>query len=568
MTEADDRRNERTTGSTAALRTMLGATDRDDPGRIPLLLRLAERVMPDDPDEGIALLREAIDNATGHRTYSDLPLLYGRLAGALEATGDPEGAIAAAKKGLAATPNEETAARADLHLELTRLCRLVGDYPRALGHARDAIDLFGEEGANDPGGSALALKGMADLYAGVGDTTSALALCFDALRKAEEADSDEITGVCLCDIALLQSEQGEHDRAIDHLLRARDTFAEAGLRVLEVRTLANLASVSAAAGRHREGLEYGLRAMAIYTTLDDRLGLATTLANLSRLYRALDDPASALECSRKAYDLFDLLGDDLGRGTVLLGSGMVYYAIEEYQNAVYIIEQALEVAIATDMPGLALECHEILSRSFEGLGNAARSLEHLRSAVAIRDRLEQEERRRGLADLQAQYDLERTEQEREIYRLKSERLETDNRSKTEELTSMSIRLVEKNRLLNGIRRDLEKLGENAPPEVGEKIEEIRKKIREQSRRDDDWNAFEEQFRKVHHDFIERLARIAPDLTPTELKVSALVRTGLSSAEIAALFHVTRRNIDTHRYRLRKKLGLPSSTSLSSWFAQL
>ena len=542
---------------------MVEAAAKEDPGRIDLLLRLAERTLRIDPEEGYELVIEAVNDAT--RLSRPTSSLYRTLAEAAELCGDLHGAIDALEKGIRVATGEPVVG-AHLHMELVRLFRLIGEYPRALEHAREAIDLYRQ--VDDQAGEAFALKGLADLYAGVGDIGHALGFYFDALRTAEQADAGEISGICLCDIALLQSEQGDHQRAIEHLLRARELFSTAGLRRFEVRTLANLASVSAAAGEYRSGLDYGLRAMAIYQALDDRTELATTLANLSRIYQALDDPTGALECNRKAYDLFELVADDLGRGTVLLNSGMVYHATGEYQSAIFIAEQGLEVATAAGEERLQLECHELLSRSFEAIGDPERSLKHLREAIAIRDSIEREERRRGLADLQAQYDLERAEKEREIYRLKNEQLESENRHKTEELTSISMRLIENSRFLNDVRREIERVRDGLREEERREIDEILQKIRQNSNRDQAWELFEEQFRKVHHDFTDRLARRAPDLTQTELKVSALIKAGLSSNEIASLFHVTKRNIDTHRYRLRKKLDIPTETSLAAWFAKV
>lgn len=209
--------------------------------------------------------------------------------------------------------------------------------------------------------------------------------------------------------------------------------------------------------------------------------------------------------------------------------------------------------------------HELLSESYERIGDLERGIEHLRRTLALRDTIVDSERRRGLADLQAQYDLERAVRERELYRRENERLEEENRSKEAELGSLSMLLVERSRFIKGIRLAVEKLSGRVPEKVADEVDEILRTIRTSSSREADWQEFERQFRKVHHDFIDRLARRFPDLTKSELKVCALVRTGLSSAEIASMLHVTKRNIDTHRYRLRKKLGIATETSLSSFF---
>ncbi len=536
-------------------------------------MELAERTLQYDPVEA----RERIDLALALANRLDLTEelagIYLKLAEAEELCGDLDEATDALLRVVRlydetgeGPSGEGIIGRPEVLLELARLERLRGRHRDALIHTREAIERY--QKADDVGGEAYGLKGLADLYNGIGDTTNALSLYFDALKRGEEAGEEEIVGVCLSDIALLQSESGEHRRGIEHLQRARAIFSRTNRPALEVRALANLATMSALLGDHDAGLEYGLRAMAIYEATGDLAGLATTLANLAPIYEAIQDIDNALECNRKAYDLFEEIGETRGRGTILLNSGALYHGVGEFQNSIYITEQALEIAESSENEGLKLACHEQLSRSLEEIGDAALALEHLRKSIEMRDRIEGAERKRSLADLQAQYDLERAEREREIFRLQNSRLEQENEHKTAELTSLSMRLVEKSRFIKDVRLGIEKVREKIGAEERGEIDEILRKIKANSRSNEDWQEFEGHFRAVHHDFIDRLARRFPTLTPTELKVCTLVKTGLSSSEIAAMFHVSKRNVDTHRYRLRKKLDIESTVSLQSFLATL
>lgn len=65
-----------------------------------------------------------------------------------------------------------------------------------------------------------------------------------------------------------------------------------------------------------------------------------------------------------------------------------------------------------------------------------------------------------------------------------------------------------------------------------------------------------------------LAQRFPDLSPTERKVSALIRSGLSSKEIANLLHIDYRSVEQYRFRIRKKLRVPTETSLTTYMAAL
>jgi DNA-binding CsgD family transcriptional regulator len=51
------------------------------------------------------------------------------------------------------------------------------------------------------------------------------------------------------------------------------------------------------------------------------------------------------------------------------------------------------------------------------------------------------------------------------------------------------------------------------------------------------------------------------ITPNELKLCAYLRMNLSTKEIAQLMGISVRGVEIGRYRLRKKLGIPSETNL-------
>ena len=62
-------------------------------------------------------------------------------------------------------------------------------------------------------------------------------------------------------------------------------------------------------------------------------------------------------------------------------------------------------------------------------------------------------------------------------------------------------------------------------------------------------------------FTRRLTRRYPLLTPAEVRICAMLRENLPTKEIARRLHRSRRNIEGHRYSIRKKLGLKRSESL-------
>ena len=86
-------------------------------------------------------------------------------------------------------------------------------------------------------------------------------------------------------------------------------------------------------------------------------------------------------------------------------------------------------------------------------------------------------------------------------------------------------------------------------------------INEEDKIDEQWEQFTSHFDNVHSGFLTALKAKYPNISPNELKLSAYLRMNLSSKEIAQLMNISVRGVEVSRYRLRKKLQIPTETSL-------
>lgn len=549
-------------GTSTLLLQLSAASERN---RLPLLQSLSERLLLTDPPQALIYAEQALDLAERLQKRAELPYCLkqvGLCCGALE---DYVGASSAFRKALALFAQQNNGQEeVEICLELARSEVERGRYQEGVKRYQEALERS-EELGYDAGG-VIALKGMGDLYCRLADYQKGLDHYLRGLRVAERTRSPEMIGILLFDIAVIYSELKEYNRARDYFEQSLEAFNSCGLKHLEVRVLANLASVYTEQGIPDEALDYGLRAMTVYEALNDRYGLATTLANLANIYKMLEQLDAAIECCRKSYDLFESLDDHTGRCAALLNTGLLYQSIDQHHHATYVLEQALRIAEEIEAAELHYQCHQLLSRSLEEIGDSGKSLRHLRAYVELREQLEREEQHRAITEMQARFDLEQAEKENEIYRLRNEHLEMENKHKTAELTSLSMQIVEKNRFINDVKLAIEKIAQEADQEIQPLVRNVLRNIKKNISTQEDWQVFQEQFEKVHHDFIRNLSQHYPELTSMELKTCALIRTGLSSGEIASLLHVTRRNVETHRYRLRKKLNIASDIDLGTFLA--
>lgn len=161
--------------------------------------------------------------------------------------------------------------------------------------------------------------------------------------------------------------------------------------------------------------------------------------------------------------------------------------------------------------------------------------------------------------------IETLKVEKEISRLKTEKLQAEKIQKDKELANTTMQIIQKSKSLNAIKKDIRKLIKDLGDHPATaQINQINKKINRSIDSDKQWEVFESHFENVHEEFLKRLKENYPDLSPRELKLCAYLRLNISSKEIASLMNISVRGVEISRYRLRKKLQLEHDTNLTDF----
>jgi len=184
-----------------------------------------------------------------------------------------------------------------------------------------------------------------------------------------------------------------------------------------------------------------------------------------------------------------------------------------------------------------------------------------RTQLAILKLKEEEKRQRQ----EEKFELDKLEAEKNMLLLREENLSLEIKKKNSELASSTLNNIKKNELLIDLINDVTKIDENVlNSSLHSPIKNVIKKINHHLVDKDDWLTFELHFRNAHADFFDNLRQKHPDLSSSEIKLSAYLKLNLSSKEIASLMNISIKSVDQGRWRLRKKLGLPNDFNLVNY----
>ncbi len=165
---------------------------------------------------------------------------------------------------------------------------------------------------------------------------------------------------------------------------------------------------------------------------------------------------------------------------------------------------------------------------------------------------------------EAQLKQEGLEAEKEIIRMRNDKLREGIKQKDKELANSTMEMLHKNEMLITLRDELKRLsklrGDNQQYDVTRLVRSINKEIDNEKQ----WQVFETHFESVHEEFLQRIKIKYPKLTPRELKLCAYLRMNISSKEISVLMNISTRGVEISRYRLRKKLGLSRDINLTDF----
>lgn len=80
--------------------------------------------------------------------------------------------------------------------------------------------------------------------------------------------------------------------------------------------------------------------------------------------------------------------------------------------------------------------------------------------------------------------------------------------------------------------------------------------------------FINRFKELYPDFSHLLLSQYPHLTPGDFKFCAFIKLNFSNKEIANYCHMSIRTVESKKYRLRKKIGIPIEIDVNTWVLEL
>lgn len=520
---------------------------------IEILLKAADRLKASDPDQAFAYAKLA-DSLAGSTPYHALQLKAMIQIGNLETakTQFVAGMSMAMKARDLATILDDKKALGETWLIMGQIRIFQGIYSESYESYFNALRLFEE--FNDKEGIIKSLNGIGNICYYQKNFSKAFIYYSKALNLARELHDTIQVGNVLNNIGIVLLERGEIAGAIDNYNQA----------------------------------------IVINTRFDQKVRLGTNYLNLGIAYMKINRFDDFVKNNNKAIDIYTVTGSNYNRAICYLNFCDFYKMLKQTDHQVQYAMLAYSEGLKFNMRDVIFQSAEILHEYYLKSGQIDSAYKFSNIQHNEKDSIDSEKSSARLTLLEQEYSYEKAKKEEKMQQqkkdyiaiiliilaisglittslfwsrqvvktknilLEKQRLADEIEYKNKELTVNVMSLIKKNEMSIDISNRLIQLEQRATDPVMK--QEILRLVNSMQRNSstDIWEEFETRFRQVHNSFYDKLLSRFPDLSPSELKLCALLRLNLTTKEICELSGQRPASLDVARYRLRKKLGLANS----------
>lgn len=537
----------------------------DDP---ELLLEISDEYFPDSPDKSLKYANRLLEysNKTGDDRHKVQAL--NRIGGIHNLGNEIEEALKYYQYALKISENT-----ADKELIRNSLFNVANIYyfwkqhDKTVEYYKRALAISEELG--DKALVAEILLNLGNEYSEIKDYAKALETYYRSLKLSEELDNTIGIMYLLNNIGFTYSGMGNYPRALDYYEKALKANKNIGDEQGQSAALSNIGVIHLKTGDYKKALEYITAGCEISERNDFIEFMIEDYLDLSKVYCKLGDYRNAYKYHQQYSNLKDSIFSE--KKHKQFAELQTLYETEKKEKEIEILKHSSQLQKQITYGILAFACLIliILFLIFNRykLKNRLLTKEKQQLDMEVeKSRLESEghETEKQLKHMENLRLQEEMKAQTEINDIKNEKLQSELDHKNREITSSTMHILLKNKILEDINGIIENINPDGNIKTKKQLDEIKSIIRQNMNMDEEWKKFKLHFENVHPDFFKRLLKDYPSLSQNELKHCAYMRINLSTKEIAKLLHIGARGVQTSRYRLKKKIQLSPETNLNDF----
>ncbi len=327
-----------------------------------------------------------------------------------------------------------------------------GNYPAALDYYHKSL-VF-SQAVQDMKGVAATYNNLANVFRLQGDYPLSLDHHFKALKIREDIQDEAGMAASLNNIANIYYFQNEWDKCLKYHERAREIREQLDDVWGLAASYSNMSAVFSKRDQMKKAVEYEETALSLRRSINDLQGAASSLQNLGNMYSESKDFEKGLQFQMESLAIREGMGLQDSISSSLLGISQTHFSMGKLEKALDFAERSYKISEQIGALSQMRSILEHLSRVTSAMENYKKAWEWQNRLIEVKDQLFSEDKNKQLATLETRYEMEKKEQEAEIYRLKN------------------VELLQANQELEQYRNHLEDMVEERTREVQQKQDQL------------------------------------------------------------------------------------------------
>lgn len=291
------------------------------------------------------------------------------------------------------------------------------DFASALRHCFRSLKLFRELKNTDQQGNAHAILGL--IYWSLGNFD----LAFDNLHKSEAlfqtTNNEARLPWTLTTLGGIYHTLGDYQKALEYQKKSLELFSKTHDKLGEARALTGIGSVHQSMKQYKQALKCQKESLRLFELLQNDIGISRTFNDMGLVYQQLGDYEKALFYHKRSLAIRERLNNKNVELTSLLNLGRLYFDMNRLDDAQRILLKALHFAQDFDSKPKLYKVHQVLADVYEAQGDLKKALFHLKAYQDVKEEVFNNETTTKLKNAEIQHELEKSEKEAEIHRLKN-----------------------------------------------------------------------------------------------------------------------------------------------------
>ena len=333
----------------------------------------------------------------------------------------------------------------------------LSNFKESLALAKEALSIF--EKYDDGHWLQRNLNTLGIIYGQTGDFKNAQRTILQSYKLAKKLGQTKPEADALTNLAIIYVHFGEYDTALEHNLESLKLYQGLEDTQNEVKILQNIGVIFFDLGRYSDALEQFQKAEKLLFDSDDDYTYALVCSNLGRTYHKLNKSLEAHNYQKKSLELYEQSGnisglsylyDEIGRrhldntdfkeaeyylqqSLILkedledqkgkidtnLHLGTLYRLQNRFTEAIDVVNTALSLAIDIEAKKEQADAYCGLSKINADQGLFEQAYDNLQKHLILKNKLFGVNSDQRFQALRVKNDVEQTEKEKEIFRLKN-----------------------------------------------------------------------------------------------------------------------------------------------------